>query len=142
MAGSFAHPLHLPFWQAPKNEKKLPEKASSSKACIVQRSRGFKLCWFQTSCLDIEGCKSWPCHGSGLVPSVCSWQAPKNENKVSEKAGKACLMPLTPGIDGFFSTNSFLSSCEILYLPRSAPFCVCLQSDHCRWMCVLWREKE
>jgi hypothetical protein len=35
-----------------------------------------------------------------------------------------------------------LSSCEILYLPRSAPFCICLQSDHCRWMCVLWREKE
>ena len=92
------------FWQAPKNEKQVPKKVSSSKACLVQ----FNL-W--TSDSEAEGLICVGFRGpvlKGASPSLsllgaCPihlhlpfWKALKNEEKVSEKVGQACLAPVSP----------------------------------------------
>ena len=65
-----------------------------------QRGPGFILCWFQRSCLDIEGCKSWFVIAGrrwGLFPIPLHWpcsQAPKKEKEASEKnsSSEVCLV--------------------------------------------------
>ena len=106
MAGFFFQSFCMCLFLAGSEERKKSSRESKQQqglSCAIQpvdfsqRSRGFKLRWFQMSCLDIERCKSWLVMAGIFFQSFCMclfWQAPKNEKQVPKKvsSSKACLV--------------------------------------------------